>query len=137
MPSWPGAGFRAGVPTFFTWEGVTQYVSRQAVEDTLAFVGSVAGPGSRIAFSYILRGVIEGTDAAEVDRRVMARARKGGSPWRTGFGPEEVPAVLERHGLRLTEEVGGEDYRRRYLEPAGRQMATLASERVVLAEKEG
>lgn len=33
------AGFRRGARTFFIWEGVTQYISSQAVDDTLRFVG--------------------------------------------------------------------------------------------------
>lgn len=128
------AGFQAGIRTLFIWEGVTQYISRQAIEDTLAWIGGVGGPGSRLVFSYIREDVIEGGAATAAERQVMARAERGGAPWRTGLDPAEVPGILDRHGLDVIEEVGGEEYRSRYLEPAGRDLATLRAERVVLAE---
>jgi methyltransferase (TIGR00027 family) len=128
------AGFRSGRRTFFIWEGVTQYISRAAIADTLAYVGTAGGAGSVLAFSYIRVDVIEGSAATATDRRVMARAQGGGAPWRTGLDPAELPALLERHGLRLVEDVGDDEFRTRYLEPAGRTLATLRAERVALAE---
>lgn len=92
-----------------------------------------AKPGSRIASSYIRRGIIDGSGATAVERKVMARAARGGAPWRTGLEPAALPALLERYGLRMVEEVGGEEYGARYLEPTGRRLATLPAERVVLA----
>jgi len=128
------AGCRSGRRSFFIWEGVTQYISRNAIEDTLAYVGSAGAAGSRVAFSYIRADVIAGDAATATDRRVMARAQRGGAPWRTGLDPAGLPALLGRHGLQLLEDVGGDEYRTRYLEPAGRALATLRAERVVLAE---
>jgi len=128
------AGFRSGCRTFFIWEGVTQYISRTAIEDTLASVGASAAATSRVVFSYIRANVIDGMAATTTERCVMARAERGGAPWRTGLDPAEVPSLLARYGLRVLEDVGGEEYRTRYLEPAGRRLATLRAERVVLAE---
>lgn len=128
------AGFRPGVRTLFIWEGVTQYISREAIEDTLAWVAGEAGPGSRLVFSYVRDDVVAGDAASDAERKVMARAERGGAPWRTGLEPERVPILLERYGLEVVEEIGGEAYRSRYLEPAGRDLATLRAERVVLAE---
>jgi methyltransferase (TIGR00027 family) len=128
------AGFRSGRRTFFIWEGVTQYISRDAIEDTLSFVGTSGAVGSRVVFSYIRADVIDGSAATATDRSVMARAERGGAPWRTGLDPDRLPRLLERHGLRLLEDVGGDEYRARYLEPARRRLATLRAERVVLAE---
>jgi O-methyltransferase involved in polyketide biosynthesis len=42
----------------FIWEGVTQYVSGDAVSQTLSFVGQSA-PGSIIVFTYVLKSIIE------------------------------------------------------------------------------
>lgn len=128
------AGFERDVRTLFIWEGVTQYISRDAIEDTLAWVASVAAPGSRLVFSYIRKDVISGDGASPAERKVMARAESGGAPWRTGLDPAGVPALMERHGLEVVEEVGGEEYRERYLAPARRGLATLRAERVVLAK---
>lgn len=129
----PEAGFRSGARTLFIWEGVTQYISRQAMEDTLAFVAGAGGPRSSLVFSYIREDVVSGAATTTAERQVMDRAERGGAPWRTGFDPAGVPELLERYGLEVVEQVGGEEYRERYLEPSGRRLATLRAERVVLA----
>src|SRR5262245_52746300 len=53
------AGFDAAVPAFFIWEGVTNYLSKEAVDATLRFIGS-ASPGSQVLFTYVHRGLIDG-----------------------------------------------------------------------------
>jgi methyltransferase (TIGR00027 family) len=39
--------------TLFIWQGVTFYLTAQAVDDTLAFVAGHSGPGSSIIFDYM------------------------------------------------------------------------------------
>ena len=39
--------------TLFIWQGVTYYLTPQAVDDTLAFVAGHSGPGSSIIFDYM------------------------------------------------------------------------------------
>lgn len=131
------AGLRPRARTLFIWEGVTQYISRDAVEDTLDWVAASGGPGSGLVFSYVRDDVVTGSAATDAERKVMERAAGGGAPWRTGFDPAEVPELLHRHGLDVVEELGGEEYRDRYLAPAGRDLATLGAERVVLARVTG
>src|SRR5918911_4849339 len=47
------AGFDAGAAAFVIWEGVTNYLSAEAVDATLRAVVSVGGRGSRLAFTYV------------------------------------------------------------------------------------
>jgi methyltransferase (TIGR00027 family) len=54
----PRAAFDPSRPAVFVWEGVTQYLSEEAVCRTLAFVGKSA-PGSILIFTYVLKSVIE------------------------------------------------------------------------------
>ena len=49
------AGFDPRKPTFFLWEGVTYYLSREAMEKTFRTIATIA-PGSVVVFDY-------GTDA--------------------------------------------------------------------------
>jgi len=44
------AGFPVGVPVFAIWEGVTMYLSRQAVCGTLHALHELLGPGSELVF---------------------------------------------------------------------------------------
>jgi methyltransferase (TIGR00027 family) len=53
-------------PIFFIWEGVTQYITQEAVENTLKFI-SRASFGSKVLFSYIIRSVKDGTSSIGTD----------------------------------------------------------------------
>jgi methyltransferase (TIGR00027 family) len=47
------SGYDKQLKTLFIWQGVTFYLTAQAVDDTLAFVAGHAGPGSSIIFDYM------------------------------------------------------------------------------------
>jgi methyltransferase (TIGR00027 family) len=56
-----GTGFRLGRRNFFIWEGVTEYLSPEAVDATFRFVVDVSAPGSALVFTYTDTGLIHGT----------------------------------------------------------------------------
>ena len=49
-----GHGYRADARTFFVWEGVTQYLTEDAVRATLGAL-QAAPAGSRLVFTYVRR----------------------------------------------------------------------------------
>lgn len=126
------AGFRACARTFFVWEGVTQYISAEAVDATLKFV-SGASAGSGIVFTYVHRGIIDGYARSETDEQLMGLARSAGTPWIFGLDPAELEEYLAARGLTFVEQVSVPEYRARYLEPRGREMNVFWGEKVVLA----
>lgn len=127
-----GAGFRSDAKTFFIWEGVTQYITAEAVNNTLRFVSKSAA-GSTIAFTYIRQDVVDGTGVSEVFRKLLRRGETSGEPWIFGIDPAEIEAFLSERGLELVEEVDAPEHRRRYLEPLGRNEAVGDIERVAVA----
>jgi methyltransferase (TIGR00027 family) len=60
-------GYQAEQPGFFSWLGVTQYLTEEAVFDTLRLVASGA-PGSEIVFEYSLPDTL----LDDENRRIMA-----------------------------------------------------------------
>jgi methyltransferase (TIGR00027 family) len=46
------AGFSRNVPSFWIWEGVTVYLTRDAVQSSLRAMASLSAPGSRVALTY-------------------------------------------------------------------------------------
>lgn len=52
-------GYDEVLKTLFIWQGVTPYLTPDAVDDTLAFVANHAGAGSSIIFDYIYPSIIE------------------------------------------------------------------------------
>ena len=105
----------------------------KAVDATFGYVSCAAAVGSEIVFTYIHRGIINGSTRSEVDQRIVSFARRVGAPWIFGFDPAELEGYLMARGLKLIEEVGVSEYRARYLAPLDREMNIFESERVVLA----
>jgi len=56
-----GHGYRADARTFFIWEGVTQYLTEDAVRATLGELQGAA-TGSRLVFTYVRKDFLDGTN---------------------------------------------------------------------------
>lgn len=54
------AGYDPSLISLFIWQGVTMYLTAEAVDATLAFVVKNAAPGSAIVFDYVYQAVLEG-----------------------------------------------------------------------------
>ncbi|RKT88621.1 methyltransferase, TIGR00027 family [Saccharopolyspora antimicrobica] len=118
---------------FFVWEGVTQYLTEDAIRRTFAFLAD-ARIGSRLVFTYVRADFLDGTDlrdSAALHREYVVKRRL----WKSGWAPEEVAGFLAGHGWRLVEQVGRPEFAARYLKPIGRRPVASEVELTVLAEK--
>ncbi len=125
--------FCTGTQTFFIWEGVTQYITAEAVDATFRYVCQAAAAESKVLFTYIHRGIIDGSTRSAADQKLVSAAQRFGMPWVFGLDPAELARYLAERGLKLIEDVGALDYQARYLEPIGRKMNVFEVERVALA----
>ena len=114
------AGFDSKTRTFFTWEGVTNYLTADAVDATLRWVARAGAPGSRIVFTYVHRGVIDGSGGFAGTAALASTLSRSGEPWTFGLDPAELPGYLAERGLALVEDVGAAEYRARYLGHPGK-----------------
>jgi methyltransferase (TIGR00027 family) len=110
-------GFDQALPTFFLWEGVTMYLSSEAVDAILDGVGRLA-PGSRIAFDFLSRELLHAETPFEKLGKLTKGAMKfySNEPWRYGISTkppvrEHVERIVAAHGLELAdyEPFGPED----------------------------
>jgi methyltransferase (TIGR00027 family) len=92
------AAFDFGAATFLSWLGVTQYLTLEAIEQTLGFVLSLPR-GSEIAFEFIVPGDLLPADEAAVFEALAARAADIGEPWLTRFRPHELRTKLLAMGF--------------------------------------
>ena len=128
------AGFQKELRTLFIWEGVTQYLTSEAVSKTLEYVSHSSGNGSGIVFTYVLKGLIEGTDRPEWFGPFLSFAEKVGSPLQFGLDPQKLASYLADRGLKLISDVGAGDYQEMYLKQLGRELNVFEGERAVFAE---
>jgi methyltransferase (TIGR00027 family) len=126
-------GYRTDARTFFIWEGVTQYLTEDAVRATLAALQAAAA-GSRMVFTYVRKDFIDGrnTYGAEV---LYKRFRQRKQVWKFGIDPDDVARLIGEYGWRLVEQAGPDYYMRNYIEPAGRDLTASDLEWSAYARK--
>jgi methyltransferase (TIGR00027 family) len=115
------AGFDPLRPAAFLWEGVTNYLSAEAVDAVLHFIAGCAA-GSRLIFTYVHRRALDGSGLFEGAADLMHDVKRLGEPWTFGLDPEELPDYLRERGLQLERDAGAREYRQQYFGRDGEQM---------------
>lgn len=126
------AGFCSGLPTLVLWEGVTNYLSADAVDATFRFVASTVGAGSPILFTYVDRDILDGSSTFEGARESRQHVERVGEPYTFGFDPAEVAPYLAERGIRLVRDVSVSEAAARF-HPAGQRPKGYAYYHVVEA----
>jgi methyltransferase (TIGR00027 family) len=129
-------GWDPDARTFFVWEGVTNYLTEDAVSDTLRWCARAA-PGSRVLFTYVHRGVLDDPTAFVGTERLFATLAAVGERWTFGLEPAAVAGFLAARGLVLEEDVGAAEYRARYLGEAARALRGYEFYRIAVARVAG
>lgn len=127
------AGHRGDDRTFFIVEGVTQYLTADAVRTTFDYLRG-ATPGSRLVFTYVQRDFIDGTNMYGA-RSAYRRFREKQQLWKFGLDPTEISRFVTEYGWQLIEQAGPDYFLRRYVAPAGRNLTASQLEWTAYAEK--
>jgi methyltransferase (TIGR00027 family) len=98
------AGLHHGRPTFVLWEGVASYLTADAVDATVRWAHDAAGTGSELAFTYVHRGLIDGTVDFPHSAAWVRSVAAAGEPFVFGFDPAELPRYLHLRGWSLVED---------------------------------
>ena len=92
------AGFDASRPALVSWLGVTMYLTKEAIGETLGAIGRLA-PGTEIIADYMLPAGMRDPAGETYAELVAPVAAQRGEPWLSFFTPGEMSALLERHGF--------------------------------------
>ena len=99
-------GYDESLKTLFIWQGVTQYLTPAAVDQTLCFIAGHSGEGSSVIFDYMYPTLLDGT----IKRGEVAKMRS--DRWLSDealvFGiPEgQVGGFLEQRGFTNVQDAG-------------------------------
>jgi methyltransferase (TIGR00027 family) len=121
------AGHDPSAPTFFLWEGVAMYLTRAAIDATLATLASRASQGSTLVLSYWVP-----PDDSVRGRALMLLVKSGREPIRTLVSPDELARIVAAHGFDVIRDGGTADWGSHYL---GRSVSG-PPERLAVAERE-
>lgn len=116
------AGYSPERPALFLWEGVTQYLTGDAVDATLSVIRHLATGGSFLLFTYVDQAVLRGglQTFPEADRWLRG-VDKRGEPWIFGISPSDAPDFLAERGFRLVDDLSTTQAGARYFEPRRRR----------------
>jgi methyltransferase (TIGR00027 family) len=102
------------IASFFSWQGVTYYLTREVVFATLQAIATIAPSGSAIVFDYMDADAFIPGRAAKRTQLMHGIARRVGEPMKTGFDPLTLVGDLKRLGLTLQENLTPADIEDRY-----------------------
>ncbi len=126
------SGYDSKRKTLFIWQGVTMYLTPQAVDSTLAFVVNHSGAGSAIVFDYIYRSVLEGAQKhSEVGG--MRRYRfMTGEGLTFGISEGAVEIFLKERGFQHTKDVNVNDLKVAYFTGENSRRAVMGGYGIVI-----
>jgi methyltransferase (TIGR00027 family) len=107
------AGFCTDEASFFSWLGVSMYLTRESVLSTLRYVASRPA-GSGIAFDYAVSPRTLTFIRRLGARALMSRVAAIGEPWKTFFEPGELAAELRTLGFGHTQDLGAGELNARF-----------------------
>ena len=99
---------------FFSWLGVTMYLTDAAIRATLGALRPASAAGSQLVFDYLDRAAFGSGDASPTRARLFEIVRRVGEPMIFGFDPAALEAELAEEGFRLLEDLGPEAQRALY-----------------------
>jgi methyltransferase (TIGR00027 family) len=126
------AGYDPRRRTLFIWEGVTNYLTEDAVDGTLRWCASAAA-GSTVVFTYVHRHVLDAPQAFYGTEKLFMTLSAAGERWTFGLDPSQLSSFLAQRGLVLREDVGAADYRALYFGRAAMRMRGYEFYRIAVA----
>ena len=108
------AGFDAARPALFSWFGVTYYLGRDAIRETLGSIATHMAPGSSVMFDYLTDEASTPAGSRHLRRRCADFVARCGEPWISSFSPGEVPAFLAETGYSEVENLEPDQVGHRY-----------------------
>src|SRR5262249_25705561 len=82
----------------FSWLGVTQYLTKEAIDSTLRFIAA-RPKGSEIVMEFILPPDSWTPEEKGYLTQVVQRVAETSEPWLTYFTPEEISERLRQLGF--------------------------------------
>lgn len=111
------AGFDPSVKSFFSWLGVTYYLSAEAIDTMLSALSSLCADGSTLVFDYPDENFFNAPEKRVQNTVMMAKA--GGEPMQSAFSYSELEKLLEMHGFLIYELLTPNDIQRDVIDRGG------------------
>jgi methyltransferase (TIGR00027 family) len=105
--------FNATAAAFFSWLGVTPYLTRDACMATLGFIAKMPA-GSGVVFDFAVDPELLNAGQRQALDALSARVARYGEPFQLFFDPAKLQQDLEMLGFHRTEFLQGKQLNERY-----------------------
>lgn len=129
------AGYSSSLQTVFVWEGVSNYLTSEAVDSTLLFC-SRAAPKSQLVFTYIDERILTDPQSFFGAEKIVKLLSDVGEKWTFGLDPQQLEYYLKQRGLKLEADLSAAQYRERYFKEGSLRMRGYEFYRVAIATVE-
>ena len=99
------SSFDPNLPTFVTWQGVTYYLSLDAIEGVLNNLDAYCKGDLDIVLDYVDERYFDTWKDSYQTRLLHSLVSIVGEPFKTGFSPTAFPDWLDGHGYGLKEDL--------------------------------
>ncbi len=108
------SGYNKGKKTLFIWEGVTVYLTTEAVDETLAFVARNSGKGSSIIFDYAFQSSMDAASENGDAKKWREAYERRGEPPKFAVKEDAIGEFLAQRGFYRVESVSMESVKKAY-----------------------
>lgn len=109
------SSFQGDRLTFFSWLGVTTYLTREANLKALRSIAACAPAGSEMVFTYLDEAILDPDHAVDDEfRRLKSNVAAAGEAFLSGFDPRTISDLLLETELLLLEDLDGNQAGARY-----------------------
>ena len=108
------SGFRTEDPSFFSWLGVTMYLTREAVMATMKSIAASTPEGSEAVFDFAIDPSLLSPAHRRALQSMSGPSASVGEPWQSFFDPRTLAAELRTIGFAQAEDIGPEEINARY-----------------------
>ena len=113
-------GFDPSGRSFFSWLGVTYYLSEEAIDTMLSALSALCADGGTLVFDYPDECFFTAAEKRVQNTIMMAKA--GGEPMRSAFSYAALEKLLEKHGFLIYELLTPENIQKDIIDRAGADM---------------
>jgi methyltransferase (TIGR00027 family) len=109
------AGYATNQRNLFIWEGVSMYLTADAIDSTLEFIRSSSVEGSIVAFDYVYASVLRRESKFYGEREIYKTVSRAGEGWTFGIEDGTLEDFLTQRGFKLITHHTPSDLEKAYL----------------------
>jgi methyltransferase (TIGR00027 family) len=109
------AGYEEAQKSLFIWEGVTMYLTPDAVDSTLDFIRNSTVEGSIVAFDYIYASVLRRENKFHGEKEIFETVSRAGEGWTFGIENGAIERFLYERGFKMISHHAPSDLEKTYL----------------------